>query len=556
MTHIPDWASHILHLPPEERTEQQCRRLHALFRGVKSFDKFTEEIQMALCRAFTVDRLEEQRVVLKRGHVGQSFYLIYSGSVFVNAEEKSTDGQVFVRTVAVLSRGDSFGELALLQNITRTATVCVREKCELLVVEKDVFASVCPKIFEKQLVEKQNFLSKMTLFMNRWWTAEDLRQLSMSAQVQDYKSNKIIVADNSVEEWMYICMEGKCQVIRCLSLAAPVKSNRGRKTSDIVLSEELLQLLSTTPAVDSARSSHSKTESGDMKTNLLTSLGLDYVKVGKKLNFLDVNQEQQQQKRTKLGLDGATTLTEVMRRQKDNKDLVYLHVGELDAGHMFDIGGSLFNPPDPDDVSALMLVSSGAKILKLKKAAFFGQASDQAIEQTRVMAQKEGIPSEDVILDSYKVKVAWEDFKIDLVNSVVRDKERRNAPLYRSNLDRWSHIGNGGRGRSTSRILTALSRNQKVPAKEPAIEDAHSDDDSDNDRERKLSDGAVISRVGEANKSAKQKDKQNGNRSTRQSGVVIIRKKSPSNRSKTITTKANDLPRMPSSRMIPSITIS
>ena len=102
MTHVPEWASIILALPPERRTEPDCRRLHALLRGLKSFDKFTEEIQMALCRAFTFDCVEEQRVVLKRGHVGQCFYVIYSGSVFVNATDKAQDGNEFVKTVAVL----------------------------------------------------------------------------------------------------------------------------------------------------------------------------------------------------------------------------------------------------------------------------------------------------------------------------------------------------------------------------------------------------------------------------------------------------------------------
>ena len=49
-------------------------------------------------------------------------------------------------------------ELALLQDIRRTATVSVREACELLVVDKDVFSKVCPKIFEKELMEKKNFI--------------------------------------------------------------------------------------------------------------------------------------------------------------------------------------------------------------------------------------------------------------------------------------------------------------------------------------------------------------------------------------------------------------
>ena len=49
-------------------------------------------------------------------------------------------------------------ELALLQDIKRTASISCRENCEMLVVDKDTFSKVCPKIFEKELEEKCDFL--------------------------------------------------------------------------------------------------------------------------------------------------------------------------------------------------------------------------------------------------------------------------------------------------------------------------------------------------------------------------------------------------------------
>ncbi len=59
-----------------------------------------------LCLSFSV---EAQRIILRKGHVGQNFYFIYSGSVFVNLQEKLENGDIFVKTEAVLSKGDSFG---------------------------------------------------------------------------------------------------------------------------------------------------------------------------------------------------------------------------------------------------------------------------------------------------------------------------------------------------------------------------------------------------------------------------------------------------------------
>ena len=55
-------------------------------------------------------RVEHPRVVLRKGHIGVSFYFIFSGSVFVNVEELLVKtGHVMWHTAVTLQRGDSFG---------------------------------------------------------------------------------------------------------------------------------------------------------------------------------------------------------------------------------------------------------------------------------------------------------------------------------------------------------------------------------------------------------------------------------------------------------------
>ncbi len=50
---VPPWAKEILGKDPLVRTEADCKKLHALLRGMTSFDKFTQKIQLAMCKAFT-----------------------------------------------------------------------------------------------------------------------------------------------------------------------------------------------------------------------------------------------------------------------------------------------------------------------------------------------------------------------------------------------------------------------------------------------------------------------------------------------------------------------
>ncbi|XP_048576817.1 cyclic nucleotide-binding domain-containing protein 2-like [Nematostella vectensis] len=116
-------------------------------------------------------------------------------------------------TSVILHRGDSFGELTLLRKTKHTASVAVREDVEMLVVNKDVFAITCPKIYDKEIGDKITFCKNLKLFEP--WSEDLLKNICFEAQVQEWKLNRIIVKDSSKEtEWIYMCMQGKCSVVK------------------------------------------------------------------------------------------------------------------------------------------------------------------------------------------------------------------------------------------------------------------------------------------------------------------------------------------------------
>ena len=69
---------------------------------------YTCQASCSPCNLMT--RYEKRRTLLRAGHPGMMFYLLFSGSVFVNIEEKATKtGKVYTRTECVLPRGSMFG---------------------------------------------------------------------------------------------------------------------------------------------------------------------------------------------------------------------------------------------------------------------------------------------------------------------------------------------------------------------------------------------------------------------------------------------------------------
>ena len=102
----------------------------ALLRSIEIFAPLPPPTLESLARALIPVRVEAGREVVRQGEPGDRFYIVASGEL-----EILVDG----RFARVTGPGSYFGEIALLRDVMRTATVRAKTDVELQALERDDF---------------------------------------------------------------------------------------------------------------------------------------------------------------------------------------------------------------------------------------------------------------------------------------------------------------------------------------------------------------------------------------------------------------------------------
>jgi len=89
-----------------------------------------------ICDALKTKKAKAGETIIKQGDLGDDFYIVEEGDAYA---EKLFDGQTTPQKVLEYSKGGYFGELALLRNEPRAASVIAKTDCNLLCLERKAF---------------------------------------------------------------------------------------------------------------------------------------------------------------------------------------------------------------------------------------------------------------------------------------------------------------------------------------------------------------------------------------------------------------------------------
>ncbi|RLN20850.1 hypothetical protein BBJ28_00001007 [Nothophytophthora sp. Chile5] len=136
-------------------------------------------------------------VIITEGDTGDYFYVVENGSfsIVVNGT-----------TVNTVQRGATFGELALVYNCPRTATVTCCQAGRLWALDRVTFRRLVARIQSDQIDECKNALRKVTLL--HALTETQLSQLAEAAQIVKFSKGERIIKKGERGNVLYIIKNG------------------------------------------------------------------------------------------------------------------------------------------------------------------------------------------------------------------------------------------------------------------------------------------------------------------------------------------------------------
>ena len=113
------------------------------------------------------EKFEQNDYIFEKGDKADKFYVIKKGSVIVWRDEKK---------IRELEKGNCFGELALLSNEPRSATLQAKESCTLYVLEKKDFKNNIDRKFLEYLNIKMSLLDDFNMSLSDFYFCRILGQ--------------------------------------------------------------------------------------------------------------------------------------------------------------------------------------------------------------------------------------------------------------------------------------------------------------------------------------------------------------------------------------------
>ncbi|KAM5152705.1 cyclic nucleotide-binding domain-containing protein 2-like [Mantella aurantiaca] len=440
---FPKKAELITLKKPEWRTEGEMKYLCSLLQNLRSYQLYSSYLQMLLAKVFRFERFGRRRVIVKKGHIGSSFYFIYYGSVGICSDDDGSSAFLDQKP-HLLHKGAKFGDIALIKGQKRNATVVCMCETEFLVVDKkDFFANKLDEQLHKEFRARFDYFRSLDIFSH--WPAEHIISISENCQAREFNSDQLIIPDTCANDSiafiseayldplpslteLQIFWQGTCEVMRLVELPKCPSYHRWLRASLPFHNTSLSHTTQKHPKAVTGKC-HQKLEKSCVKS----SSQQPHCSGTAKLHAQKLAALKEAAAVCCTGKKRSEHLYSSLKNSEENSTLKAWHnmdaaiLVQIDILHERDFLGlhEALLQDDQKEKRSFMLISKGCKIILLKMEKFNEFSDPKRMEKLK--KYQKSYQSDDILCKFFLQHNDWKMFKRDLVSLIVKPPNSHQA---------------------------------------------------------------------------------------------------------------------------------
>jgi len=331
--------------PPPEKTEDERELMQ---KALLSNDKLSSMVDLDDKRVQDIidcawkEEVKEGEVVIKEADIEANyFFIVQEGSFDVSIQDEAK-GKLSSK-VGNISKGGSFGELALLYLTPRAATITAKEDGILWVIDRGSFKEILMKVSDQKIIEYITYLDRVSILEPL--LSEEKTAIAKALVEMHFSKGEVILQQGEPGSTFYILYDGEVQVTKDDVQQMTLKASSAAKAAHFFGEKALMS--------NEPRAATITVVSEDAK-----ALVLDRVSFNLLLGSLEEIIKAQEEGKQRSCAMGKGTVAVEKRRKHDRiqrKDLV--RVGLLGCGGFASV--ELWEHRDSKETYAMKCISKG-----------------------------------------------------------------------------------------------------------------------------------------------------------------------------------------------------
>ncbi len=192
-----------------EKTEEQKNQIRSILAKNFMFNALEEKQQMIVILAMDIKEFKKGDAVIKQGDDGEELYIVFSGKLKCTKKFADKEEETFLK---MYESGELFGELALMYNAPRAASISAEEDSVLFSLDRGTFNHIVKAAAIERRNQYTEFLKKIDILSSL--DSYERNKICDCLQTKVFKKDDTIIKEGEDGDKFYLIQEGKAVALQ------------------------------------------------------------------------------------------------------------------------------------------------------------------------------------------------------------------------------------------------------------------------------------------------------------------------------------------------------